>query len=254
MDGEKGRCRTLAFLSGLFFGLAAWTRLEFLLYCLIPIVMAFCAESTKDGERDRKSFLLFFLSLLVFPTSWFLNLASFDFSISGNVKMVGLAGVFAWIIVLAFMIGSWKLQVSTLIKTGLLAGAIYIVFIFMDNSGPVPGWKKLSIAFYRSLTVHGFYLFTAFLAVFVFLSKLKNIPSLNRLFGIFLLFYPLVHFAIFSYSSPKWENFGEYVSATFVHPGNSVNLSDTRGVMSMYPLLLFFIASIPSIRKGFDDV
>ena len=254
MDGEKGRCRTLAFLSGLFFGLAAWTRLEFLLYCLIPIVMAFCAESTKDGERDRKSFLLFFLSLLVFPTSWFLNLASFDFSISGNVKMVGLAGVFAWIIVLAFMIGSWKLQVSTLIKTGLLAGAIYIVFIFMDNSGPVPGWKKLSITFYRSLTVHGFYLFTAFLAVFVFLSKLKNIPSLNRLFGIFLLFYPLVHFAIFSYSSPKWENFGEYVSATFVHPGNSVNLSDTRGVMSMYPLLLFFIASIPSIRKGFDDV
>ena len=254
MDGEKGRCRTLAFLSGLFFGLAAWTRLEFLLYCLIPIVMAFCAESTKDGERDRKSFLLFFLSLLVFPTSWFLNLASFDFSISGNVKMVGLAGVFAWIIVLAFMIGSWKLQVSTLIKTGLLAGVIYIVFIFMDNSGPVPGWKKLSIAFYRSLTVHGFYLFTAFLAVFVFLSKLKNIPSLNRLFGIFLLFYPLVHFAIFSYSSPKWENFGEYVSATFVHPGNSVNLSDTRGVMSMYPLLLFFIASIPSIRKGFDDV
>ena len=254
MDGEKGRCRTLAFLSGLFFGLAAWTRLEFLLYCLIPIVMAFCAESTKDGERDRKSFLLFFLSLLVFPTSWFLNLASFDFSISGNVKMVGLAGVFAWIIVLAFMIGSWKLQVSTLIKTGLLAGVIYIVFIFMDNSGPVPGWKKLSIAFYRSLTVHGFYLFTAFLAVFVFFSKLKNIPSLNRLFGIFLLFYPLVHFAIFSYSSPKWENFGEYVSATFVHPGNSVNLSDTRGVMSMYPLLLFFIASIPSIRKGFDDV
>ena len=254
MDGEKGRCRTLAFLSGLFFGLAAWTRLEFLLYCLIPIVMAFCAESTKDGERDRKSFLLFFLSLLVFPTSWFLNLASFDFSISGNVKMVGLAGVFAWIIVLAFMIGSWKLQVSTLIKTGLLAGAIYIVFIFMDNSGPVPGWKKLSIAFYRSLTVHGFYLFTAFLAVFIFLGRLRSIPSLNKLFAMFLVFYPLVHFAIFSYSSPKWENFGEYVSATFVHPGNSVNLSDTRGVMSMYPLLLFFIASIPSIRKGFDDV
>ena len=254
MDGEKGRCRTLAFLSGLFFGLAAWTRLEFLLYCLIPIVMAFCAESTKDGERDRKSFLLFFLSLLVFPTSWFLNLASFDFSISGNVKMVGLAGVFAWIIVLAFMIGSWKLQVSTLIKTGLLAGAIYIVFIFMDNSGPVPGWKKLSIALYRTIFVHGFYLFTAFLAVFIFLGRLRSIPSLNKLFAMFLLFYPLVHFAIFSYSPPKWLTFGEYVNATFINPGNSVNLSDTRGMMSMYPILLFFIASIPSFRRGFDDV
>ena len=256
VDQEKGRCRTLAFLSGLFFGLSAWTRLEFLLYCLIPIAMTFCAESTlrKDGERDRKSFLLFFLSLLVFPTSWFLNLASFDFSISGNVKMVGLAGVFAWIIVLIFIMGSWKLKVSTLIKTGLLAGMIFIIFISMDNSGPVPGWKKLSIAFYRSLTVHGFYLFTVFLSVFIFFSRLKNIPSLNKLFGMFLVFYPLVHFAIFSYSPPKWETFGEYVSATFIYPGNLVNLSDTRGVMSMYPLLLFFIASIPSIRRGFDDV
>ena len=256
VDQEKGRCRTLAFLSGLFFGLSAWTRLEFLLYCLIPIAMTFCAESTlrKDGERDRKSFLLFFLSLLVFPTSWFLNLASFDFSISGNVKMVGLAGVFAWIIVLIFIMGSWKLKVSTLIKTGLLAGMIFIIFISMDNSGPVPGWKKLSIAFYRSLTVHGFYLFTVFLSVFIFFSRLKNVPSLNKLFGMFLVFYPLVHFAIFSYSPPKWETFGEYVSATFIYPGNLVNLSDTRGVMSMYPLLLFFIASIPSIRRGFDDV
>ena len=256
VDQEKERCRTLAFLSGLFFGLSAWTRLEFLLYCLIPIAMTFCAESTlrKDGERDRKSFLLFFLSLLVFPTSWFLNLASFDFSISGNVKMVGLAGVFAWIIVLIFIMGSWKLKVSTLIKTGLLAGIIFIIFISMDNSGPVPGWKKLSIAFYRSLTVHGFYLFTVFLSVFIFFSRLKNIPSLNKLFGMFLVFYPLVHFAIFSYSPPKWEAFGEYVSVTFIHPGNLVNLSDTRGVMSMYPLLLFFIASIPSIRRGFDDV
>ena len=231
VDQEKGRCRTLAFLSGLFFGLSAWTRLEFLLYCLIPIAMTFCAESTlrKDGERDRKSFLLFFLSLLVFPTSWFLNLASFDFSISGNVKMVGLAGVFAWIIVLIFIMGSWKLKVSTLIKTGLLAGMIFIIFISMDNSGPVPGWKKLSIAFYRSLTVHGFYLFTVFLSVFIFFSRLKNVPSLNKLFGMFLVFYPLVHFAIFSYSPPKWETFGEYVSATFIYPGNLVNLSDTRG-------------------------
>ena len=251
VDQEKERCRTLAFLSGLFFGLSAWTRLEFLLYCLIPIAMTFCAESTlrKDGERDRKSFLLFFLSLLVFPTSWFLNLASFDFSISGNVKMVGLAGVFAWIIVLIFIMGSWKLKVSTLIKTGLLAGMIFIIFISMDNSGPVPGWKKLSIAFYRSLTVHGFYLFTVFLSVFIFFSRLKNVPSLNKLFGMFLVFYPLVHFAIFSYSPPKWETFGEYVSVTFIHPGNLVNLSDTRGVMSMYPLLLFFIASIPSMRR-----
>ncbi|MBT5548839.1 MAG: hypothetical protein HOJ79_00030 [Nitrospina sp.] len=254
VDQEKARGRTLAFLSGLFFGLAAWVRLEFLLYSLIPIAMTLCAESTKDGRRDRKAFLLFFLPLLIFPTIWFLNLISFDFSVSANVKMVGLAGVFAWVAVLVFMIGSWKLQASTLIKVGILVGIIFTIFISMDSSGPVPGWKRLAIAFYRSLTVHSFYLFTAFLAIFIFLSRLKNIPSLNKLFGLFMVFYLLVHFAIFSYSPPKWGTFGEYVSATFIHPGNLVNLSDTRGVMSMYPLLLFFIASIPAVRRGFDDV
>ncbi len=256
VQGESGRCRTMAFLSGLFFGLAAWTRLEFLLYLMIPVGMTFCAENYlgKKSERDQKSFLLFFLPLLFFSTVWFLNLLSFEESLSGRVKMVGAVGVFAWIAVLAFVMGTWRLKLSSLLKAGFLAGLIYIVLISLDNSGSVPGWKKLFIASYRSLTVHGYYLFTVFLSVFIFLGRLKNISNLHKIFAMFLVLYPLVHFAIFSYSPPKWHTIGEYVSATFVDPGNSVNLSDTRGVMSMYPLFLFFIASIPSVRRGFENV
>jgi len=256
MGVDKGRCRTMAFLSGLFFGLAAWTRLEFLLYDLIPIVMALCAESYlgKKGERDQKSFLLFFLPLLAFPTTWFLSLASFNSALFGSVKMVGAVGMFAGLIVLMFMMGTWRLKLSTLVKMAFLGVIIFIIFISMNSSGPIPGWKKISIALYRTIIVHGFYLFTALLFGFIFLCKLKDIPKLNKLFVIFLVFYPLVHFAIFAYPPPKWDTFGEFVSATFIHPGNSVNLSDTRGMISMYPLLLFFIAGIPSVRRGFDDV
>lgn len=252
---DKGRSRTLAFLSGLFFGLSAWTRLEFLLYCLIPIAMTLSSEIylKLEQERDTKSFVLFFLPLLVFPTIWLLNLATFESDLFGKVKMVGAVGFFVWIIAFAFVMGSWRLKVSTIIKLGLLAGTIFVIYIAMFSSGPVPGWKKLLIAFYRSLTVHGFYLFTVFLAAFIILDRPKNIPKLSRLFGLFLLFYPLVHFAVFSYSSPKWETFGEFARATFLYPGNSVNLSDTRGVIAMYPLLLFFIVSIPFVRRGFDD-
>lgn len=253
---EKERCRTMAFLSGLFFGLAAWTRLEFLLYGLIAIGLTLCAESylRKEGEGDRKSFLLFFLPLLAFPTIWFLSLANFDSSLYGSVKMLGVAGVFAWLTVLAFMMVSWKLKLSVLVKMGVLGAIVCIIFIFMDNSGTVPGWKKLSIALYRTITVHGFYLFTVLLSGFIFLGGLKNIPDRNKLFALFLVFYPLVHFGIFSFTTPKWDTFGEYVTATFIHPGNSVNFSDTRGMISMYPLLLFFIASILSVRRGFEDV
>jgi len=256
VDEEKGRCRAMAFLSGLFFGLSSWTRLEFLLYGLIAIGLTLCAESylRKEGERDRKSFLLFFFPLLFFSTLWFLSLDSFDFSISGNVKMVGFSAVFAWLVVLIFMMGRWKLKVSMLIKAGLFGAIIFIAFIVMDNSGTVPGWKKLSIALYRTIIVHGFYLFTALLAGFIFLGRLKNIPNLNKLYALFLVFYLLVHFAIFSFTIPKWDTFGEYVAATFINTGNSVNFSDTRGMISMYPILLFFIASLPSVRRGFGNV
>ena len=252
---DEKKSRTMAFLSGLFFGLAAWTRLEFLLYALIPIVMSLCAESAlnKDGTRDRKSFLIFFLMLLVFPTLWFFSLASFKSDLYVSVKMVGIVGVVAWLIALVFMVGNWRLKVSVVVKGVLLAGTAYIILIALDNSGPVMGWQKIFFSLYRTLIVHAFYLFTGFLAVFIFLGRLKNIPSINKLFALFLIFYPMVHFAIFSFSTPKWLTFVEYLSATFIHPGNSVNLSDTRAVMSMYPLLLFFIASIPAVRRGFDD-
>ena len=253
---DEKRSRSLAILSGLFFGLSAWTRLEFLLYLLIPIGLTLCAESflEKKGDRDLKSFLLFFLPLLFFPTIWFLNLMFFVGPLLGRVKMVGAVGVMAWMAVLVFMMGNWKLKLASLIKVGALAGGLYIIYIFVDNSGDVSGWKKLSIALYRSLTVHGFYLFTGFLAVFVFFERLKDVATLNKLFALFLVLYPLVHFAIFSYSPPKWNSLGAYISATFTQPGNSVNLSDTRGVMSMYPLLLFYVASIPFFRRGFKDV
>ena len=256
VDQKQGHCRTMAFLSGLFFGLAAWTRLEFLLYGMIAIGITLCAESSirKDGKRDKKSLLLFFLPLLVFPSMWFLNLITFDSSLFGRVKMVGIVCIFAWAIILAFTLGNWRLKVRTLIKTGILVGIIYMIYIIMDNSRSVPGWEKLAIALYRTIIVHVFYLFTAFLVVFIFLGRLKSIPSLNKLFALFLVFYPLCHFAIFSYSAPKWITIGEYLNATFINPGNSINLSDTRGMMSMYPLFLFFIASIPIFRRGFDDV
>lgn len=256
VDRLKEKRRTMAFLSGLFFGLSAWNRLEFLLYGLIAVGLTLCAETSlgKEGERDRKSFRLFFFSLLVFPTIWFLNLTSFNSSLFGSVKLVGAVGIVAWGVVLVFLSGNWKPRFSTLIKAVFLVGIIFFAFVLWDGSGTVPGWKKLSIALYRSLVIHGFYLFTVFLSVFIFFNGLKNISPLNKLFGMFLVLYPLVHFAIFSYASPKWETFGDYLSATFIQPGNSVNLSDTRAVMSMYPLLLFFIAGIPFVRRGFDDV
>ena len=50
----------------------------------------------------------------------------------------------------------------------------------------------------------------------------------------------LVQFFIYAYSGPKWPTLSLYIENTFVHPGNSINLSDTRGTIAIYPAFVFF--------------
>ena len=102
---------------------------------------------------------------------------------------------------------------------------------------------------YRTSTVHIFYLFTSSLAIFLFFEKLKELSELKKILGCFLILFLFTHLAIFAYANPKWPTLGRFVYATFIQPGNSVNLSDTRGMMSFYPVFIFFISSLPFVRQ-----
>ena len=94
---------------------------------------------------------------------------------------------------------------------------------------------------------------TLFLGLFLFFEKLRKLSEPEKLMGWFLVFYPLVHFLIFSYSEPKWTNISTYFEALLIHPGHSINLSDTRGMIAFYPVLIFFIAGLPLIKRGFEN-
>ena len=240
-----------ALISGSLLGLAAWTRIEFLLYDLVPVFLAIYVFSRyPDESRNLKSLKLFFLSLLLLPSIWFLNLVTFDMALWSQIKMVAGVCVVLWVIALGFTWGKWKIHESGVRLVFILAVAGFIVLLFVPGGGTVPVWKKLAISFYRTSVVHIFYLFTSSLMIFIFFEKLKALSEEKKILGFFLILFLCTHLAIFSYSTPKWPTLGEFVYATFIQPGNSVNLSDTRGMMSFYPIFIFFISSLPFVRRG----
>ena len=241
-----------ALVCGVLFGLAAWTRIEFLLYDLVPIFLTVYVFSRHPGNNS-KSLKWFFLSLLFLPSIWFLNLHSFEMVLWSQLKMVELVCLILWIFFFALIWGNWKFSERNMPMALIFAFVGYFVVLLILGSEPVSAWKKILISLYRTSTVHIFYSFTSLLVIFVFFEKLKALSEQKKLLGCFLILFFCTHLAIFTFATPKWHTLGEFIYATFIQPGNSVNLSDTRGMMSIYPVFVFFIASLPFVKRRFDN-
>ncbi len=240
-----------ALVSGLLLGLAAWTRIEFFLYDLVPIFLTIYFFSRFKGENtSSKSLGVFFPSLLLFPSIWFFNLLVFEISIFNQIKIMGGICIILWVLYLSLTLGKWKISETNVLLAFLVLVGTYFILLPIVGIGPVPVWKKIAISLYRTSTIHIFYLFTPFLIIFIFFEKLKELSEIKKILGCFLILFLLMHLAIFAYSNPKWSTLNQFFYATFIQPGNSVNLSDTRGMMSVYPVFIFFISSLPFVKQG----
>tara|TARA_Y100001960_G_scaffold327986_1_gene415676 strand:+ start:1345 stop:2496 length:1152 start_codon:yes stop_codon:yes gene_type:complete len=239
-----------AMVSGLLLGLAAWTRIEFLLYDLIPIFLTiFAYNRYQNGNTNPKSLGVFFIALLFFPSIWFLNLFTFEMDLLSQTEMVSGVCIFLWLLVLGLKFRKWKISEPSVLLALFVSVIGYFVLLLIVGIGPVPVWKKIIISLYRTSTVHIFYLFTPALAFYLFFEKLKDLSEVKKILGCFLILFLFTHLAIFTYANPKWSTLGEFIYATFIQPGNSVNLSDTRGMMSFYPVFIFFISSLSFVRQ-----
>ena len=237
-------------VSGILLGLAAWTRIEFLLYDLVPVFLTILTFSrNRDKAKNLKPLSLFLSAILVFPTIWFLNLLTFEMNIWSQIKIVGLTCAFLWILTLGLVWGKWKISDFNVRLVFIFSVFGYFIILILAEKGSVPISKQIFISLYRTSTVHVFYLFTSSLFVLIFFEKIKQLSEIKKTLGYFLILFLVVHFAIFAYANPKWANIGQFFYATFIQPGNSINLSDTRGMMSFYPVFVFFISSLPFVSE-----
>ena len=97
-----------------------------------------------------------------------------------------------------------------------------------------------------------FFVGTAFLLVFLFTERLRKLPLAEKNLGALLLLFLLTQLIIYAYSGLKWPTLFHSIYNTFILPGNSVNLSDTRGTIAFYPALVFFIFCLPGVKAGIE--
>ncbi len=256
-SGNPKQWQSWALLSGCFIGLSCWTRIEFLLYASFPfLALMIVLDRNPDIQKTDKSPILlkFSTGLLIPPSLWLINILTFEHAI--NTKFYGVMGVcfILWVALIVFLFKPVNVTLSNaLIKRCIWVSILCYLFLFFV-AGPksLPPWTAIYLGVYRTLFFQLFFSFTVLLGLVIFLNSLKDL-STDRLYtGLFLIFYMLTHYALYTFAEPKWQDLGSYLDATFIHPGNSANSSGTREMLAFYPVFVFFVSNLPWVKASFE--
>jgi len=193
------------------------------------------------------------MAAFTLPSLWFLILLNFDGPLDTTFKQLIMGCVCLWIglgLVL-FRVVRFSPRASTLI--GVFAVVICLAGLFIIPLQDFSPWTMLAVRFFRLFAVQIFFAGTVFLFVFIFIEKLRQLPLAEKNLGILLLLFILMQALVYAYSGLKWPTLSHYIENTFFHPGNSINLSDTRGTLAIYPAFVFFIFCFNSIRNGIES-
>ena len=243
--------KSLAILSGLMFGFSSWTRPEFVLFSALPLFLLVCIfDRNEKPTSERESIILRFgLASLILPSLWFAVLLNFDGPLYSGITELVMACIGLWLgfsLILSRVV-RFPYKISRLVvitsATFCLIGLVYVL------PPDISLWNTLSIRVFRFFAVHIFFTGTIFLVLFVFSEKLEQLALEEKTLGVLLLLLLSAQFYLYAYSGLKWPTLSHYVENTFIHPGNSINLSDTRGALAIYPAFVFFIFCFHNIRN-----
>jgi|GEM_PF-592139 len=254
-DRQLGKIKSWAILSGAMFGLAGWTRWEYLIYDAAPVALLFYVlNGLTDLPLNKKKviFSSFCLPLLVLPTLWcfiILAIGSPEYSKTLEVMMVCLMlwAFYAWVIFNKK--DGLRITAKDLALAGLYGTLIFMSFALMRGLDNL--FYNGSVALFRLIVGPLFFAFTPVLAILFFFKK-QTLSFEAKFLGGILLGFVVLHLGVFTYADLKWGAWQEYVRATFFNPGSSINLSDVRGMIAFYPAFVFFTAILPGVRQSFS--
>ncbi len=244
--------KSLAILSGIFFGIASWVRPEFVLFSAPPLFLLICAfDSQKQSVSERNPIVACFsICALALPSLWFVVLLNFNAPLDDTFKKLIIGCSFLWVglgLVL-FRIIHFTPRIAIQLSIFLILACLAGIIIF--SSPTFSPWTTLAVRFFRLFSVHIFFAGTVFLFVFLFSKKLRQLSPAEKNLGVLLILFITSQFFIYAYSGLKWPTLLHYVKNTFIHPGNSINLSDTRASMAVYPAFVFLIFCLQTIKQG----
>lgn len=255
-DASVSASISFALLSGVFFGLASWTRLEFCFYGLFPFLtlMLILINQSKLNQTEKNKILLAIsLPMLGLPSIWLIILSSF-YPFEFNIQGIAIICAFMWVLTVTFLFGIIKLQIDRKRFWVLACFTVVLFLVVLALKGPksIPLVYSLTLGVFRTILPNIYYSFTLFIAFLLFYNGYKSLTSAEKLMGGFLLFYIMLHYAIYTITPPKWNNVASYIDANLFHPGTTVNASPTREKIAFYPILIFFISCLPRVKRGFE--
>ncbi len=273
-------------LSGVFYSLSIFARFEMLAYFLIPLVLT-VLYSLK--YRHFKNILCLSLPPLCVSLGWCFYAGSMGASLRGFGRVTIALVVLIVIIVVAYyfsikrggdkfveIIDRCEAHFSSLPK---VLGVIFIVLLAVCFFIPHPGQSNVPLVtplvFFMKTVVakavtcivgNGFFLFTSALMVLLFSRTCINCGQGERERGylfIFILFFIVANIAIFSslffssypesYAVVGWNyDLGELLRTMVNHPGQIVNNTQIRGLLPLYPVIIFFFAISKKVQDAFE--
>ena len=183
--------RSLAVLSGLLFGLASWTRPEFVLYSTVPMFLLIVVfDSQKEFIDERNPVIIrFSIAALILPSLWFAVLLNFNGSLDIIFKqlIMGCAGLWIGLSLVLFRVVNFTPRTSLVV--GVFAVVICLIGLFVFLPSKFSPWTTLAIRFFRLFVVQIFFAGTVFLLVFLFTEKIRQRPQAEKHLGFFLLLF-----------------------------------------------------------------
>jgi len=241
---------SIALLSGLLFGFASWTRPEFILFSALPLfLLVFMFDRNEKPLKEREGIILRFgCATLFIPSLWFIVLLNFNDPLDSTIKQLIFACSGLWLLLGLTLLGILRLsyKVSKVIVITFFVICLLGLFYVLPQS--ILFWNIIIIRVFRLFSVHIFFAGTFLLIFFIFTKKLKQLSLEEKVLGVFILLFLLTQFFLYAYSGLKWPTLLNYIHNTFNHPGNSINLSDTRGTLAIYPAFVFFVFSLLNIN------
>lgn len=241
-------------LSGIFLGLAACCRFEFILYSLIPIgVTAFYGnEDRKQTEADLKKLILPFLACYLW---WpFLNIA-FPGYYNDFINEISV------FLLLPFcFLFFQKIFNSSFIRLHKLK---YVFFLSLLTIFCLL-WYRISIHHLlnkietsTARTLVGFYFFLGTSAVCLIILNARRKSHDSKYLGLLLLLYLAFHTIICGIGESKWQSAAEYFRISLFRSGDFINASSVREMIAFFPIYVFYFLSFSGdshvVSKDFVD-
>lgn len=233
-------------LSSILYAFSIWTRLEFLLYFTVPLLILCFSE-----KGVNKKVILFSIAPMLIAALW-ISFYHLRFQISDSL---GQKEILAWVSIFILLIVSYGLFqlkkeiVLTLLKIGSSFLVLLTGLLMYFNSDFYIALKTRVI---ETLLQPIFWTSSSALFILVFWEKLPFVYARKCLltFIIGYLFIHVIFHTLLGGGNLSGMDFLDIVKYYIASPGNRINTPSSREYLAFYPIVIFYFALSKKIGKA----